>query len=104
MGDREYFDKTRNTIIENRTFAMNELMARGFEMTDSKTNFIFVRHPKLSGEAYFLGLRQRGILVRHFTGKRIAEYNRITVGSREEMEALIAATDDILREAGAENG
>ncbi|MBR4000568.1 MAG: histidinol-phosphate transaminase [Clostridia bacterium] len=100
MNDREYFVKTRNTIIENRTWTMNELKARGFEMTDSKTNFIFVRHPGLSGETYFLALRQRGILVRHFTGKRICEYNRITVGSREEMEALIAVTDEILREAG----
>jgi len=104
MRDREYFDKTRNIIIENRTWTMKELCARGFEMTDSKTNFIFARHPELSGEAFFLGLRQRGILVRHFTGQRIAEYNRITVGSREEMEALVAAADEILREAGITNG
>ena len=104
MRDREYFDKTRNTIIETRTYTMNELKKRGFEMTDSKTNFIFVRHPGLSGEAFFLGLRQRGILVRRFTGKRIAEYNRITIGSREEMDALIAAADEILGEAGKKHG
>ena len=93
-------DESVALVRESYERTMNELKARGFEMTDSKTNFIFVRHPGLSGETYFLALRQRGILVRHFTGKRICEYNRITVGSREEMEALIAATDEILREAG----
>ena len=67
-------------------------------MTESKANFIFAKHPEIDGGEIYFSLREKGILVRHFTGKRIAQYNRITVGSREQMEALICAIKEILEE------
>ena len=100
MEDRAYFDKTRTAIIENRAYTVDELKKRGFTMTDSMTNFIFAKSDKISGKAYYDGLRERGVLVRYFGKARIADYVRITIGSREEMEALIAATDDILANVG----
>ncbi len=84
------------TVIENREYAARELARLGFTMTDSKANFLFVKHTALSGEAVYGELRRRGILVRHFTKPEIADYNRITVGSRSEMEALVAALEEIL--------
>lgn len=84
------------TVIENREYAARELARLGFTMTDSKANFLFVKHPTLSGETVYGELRRRGILVRHFTKPEIADYNRITVGSRSEMEALVAALEEIL--------
>ena len=62
------------------------------------TNFIFAKHPRISGERIYTALREKGILVRHFTAPRIAEYNRITIGAREEMEALVRALQEILEE------
>ena len=96
MADEEYTLKNCKTIIENRTFVSEELRALGFEMTDSMTNFIFAKHPSVSGDDIYKGLRERGILVRHFSTPRICEYNRITVGSLDEMKALVEAIKDIL--------
>ena len=70
----------------------------GFEMTNSKANFIFAKHPAISGNAIYQGLRERGVLVRHFEKPRIKDYNRITVGARAEMEALLSALREILKE------
>ena len=88
------------TIISTREYTQAELARLGFTMTDSRTNFIFAKHPEVSGEYLYTALRQKGILVRHFTKPEIAEYNRITVGSRLEMEALIKAIKEILSDLG----
>lgn len=85
-------------IIENRAYITEELVRLGFTVTDSKANFVFARHPEIGGEELYQALRARGILVRHFNAPRIAEYNRITVGTRWEMEQLAAALAAILAE------
>lgn len=101
MQDRVYFDKTRAQIIENRAYTAAELKKRGFAMTDSRANFLFARSDRMSGRDYYDGLRERGVLVRYFDKTRIYDYVRITIGSRAEMDALIAATDDLLAEREA---
>ena len=98
LCDDEYTRENCKSIIQNREYAAAELKALGFEMTDSKANFIFAKHPDIDGGEIYSSLREKGILVRHFTGKRIAQYNRITVGSREQMEALVGAIKEILEE------
>ena len=65
-------------------------------MTNSSSNFLLARHPALSGKMLYERLREQGILVRHFDTPRLCEYNRITVGSEEQMQVLIAAVRDIL--------
>ena len=65
-------------------------------MLDSKTNFVFARTEKISGEALYTELKKRGVLVRHFTKDRIAEFNRITIGTKEQMEILIEKIKEIL--------
>jgi histidinol-phosphate aminotransferase len=67
-------------------------------MTDSKANFLFAKHPDFDGGELYAKLRERGILVRHFTKEKIAQYNRITVGSKAQMEELIEAIKEILLE------
>ena len=98
LEDEETTKKNCATIMENRAYAEAEMKKLGFLMTDSKTNFLFAMHPEVDGGEVYTKLRERGILVRHFTVPRIAAYNRITVGSREEMEALITALQEILEE------
>ncbi len=97
MLDTEYFDKCIAQIIANREYTVNELEKRGFTIPDSKANFIFAKHNTLSGEDYFNELRKRNIVVRYFSKERIKDYVRITIGSKEQMSALINATDEILK-------
>ena len=85
-------------IVENREYLYRELRKLGFSGPCSAANFVFVKHPKLGGKALYLALRQRGILVRHFDKERIRDYNRITVGTREQMDALLKALREILEE------
>jgi histidinol-phosphate aminotransferase len=68
----------------------------GFTLTPSKANFLFAKHERVGGEEIYLKLKEKGVLVRHFTGERIKEYNRITVGSAEEMQALLTALKEIV--------
>lgn len=95
--DTEYFNNCISKIKETRAFTVSELTKRGFSILDSRANFIFVKHEKLSGEEYFSELRKRNILVRHFKKDRIKDYVRITIGSKPQMESLIIATDEILK-------
>lgn len=92
----DYFKEKCETIKDNREFTVSELKKLDFEILDSKTNFIFVKSPAISGDELFKSLREAGILVRHFTAERIREYNRITIGSRQDMESLISCVKEIL--------
>ena len=98
LSDKEYFEDNCKKIIEARAFAERELSSLGFTMTDSMANFLFARHEKISGEALYKALREKGVLVRHFGAERIKEYNRITVGSMEQMQTLVGVIKEILEE------
>lgn len=76
-----------------------ELAGRGFEVTDSRANFLFIRHPRITGARIFDGLRRRGVLVRRFGDvPRIADWLRVSVGSDADMDRFITATDETLGE------
>ena len=94
--DTKYFEICINEIISNREYTVTELSKRGFTVPPSKANFIFAKHNAMSGEEYYSKLREKNILVRHFSKERIKDYVRITIGSKEQMKALINATDEIL--------
>ncbi len=96
LEDEEYTLKNCETICENRKYTMDELKKMGFEMTNSTANFIFAKHQSVSGKEIYTKLREKGILVRHFDSERIKEYNRITVGTKEQMQAFLDAVSEIL--------
>lgn len=98
LADEEYTRANCITVAENREYTATELKKMGFEMTNSRSNFIFAKHPRLDGGLIYSSLREKGVLVRHFTSERIAQYNRITVGSREQMDAFLSAISEMLEE------
>ena len=98
ITEQSYYDECCARIIRDREFTSAELKKLGFEMTDSKSNFLFVRHPEIDGGALYTKLRERGILVRHFSLKAVSDYLRITIGAHEECEALVVALKEILGE------
>lgn len=98
LQDAEYFAENCEKIKENRAWATAELTKMGFNVLDSKTNFVFAEHPNVDGEKIYLKLKENGILVRHFDKERLKNYNRITVGSAEEMKMLCETLKQILEE------
>ena len=96
IEDREYFEKTRNMIIQTRERTKESLRELGFVFADSKTNFIFAMHPDRPGKELFDYLRDHDIIVRRFDLPRISEYLRISIGTDEEMDTLISVLKEIL--------
>ena len=92
----EYNMKNCEIIMETRSRTERALRELGFEMTTSQTNFLFARHPAISGEDLYLELKRRGILIRHFKKERIKDYNRITIGTPEQMETVVATIKQVL--------
>ena len=86
------------TVIQNREYTTAELEKMGFSVLPSRANFVFATCPKIGGKKLYLRLKDKGILVRHFDKPRLKEYNRITIGSREQMDALLTAIKEILEE------
>lgn len=98
IKDNDYYMDNCRRIEDTREYTKKKLVEMGFCVTDSKSNFIFAMHPGIDGEELYLTLKSRGILVRHFTSEKIREYNRITVGTIQQMDKLILTVADILKE------
>lgn len=88
--DEQYMKDVCQKVINTREHTANELKKLGFEMTESKSNFLFIVHPDFEGQYIFDKLREKNILVRHFSKpKRINNYLRMTIGTDEEMAIVI---------------
>ena len=98
LEDEAYFIRNCEQIKSNRAYLTAELRKLGFLTTDSSTNFVFVKHPGLDGETLYQRLKDRGVLIRHFSLKRIRDYNRITVGTREQLDVLLFNIKELLEE------
>ncbi len=98
LEDDEYVRSNCKTVIENREYTVNELTKLGFTMPNSRANFVFAKHDSVSGKDIYLKLKEKGVLVRHFDKPRLKEYNRITIGSLEQMNVLLAKLKEILEE------
>ena len=99
IEDDAYFRRTTGEITETREWAKEELKKLGFQFADSKANFLFISHKKVPAETIFQALREKHIYVRYFKKPRIDNYLRVTIGTREQMQALFDALEEILRSA-----
>ena len=89
--DRAYFEQTCQQVIASREAVVAGLTALGFEVLPSKANFVFARHPGKDAAGLAAGLREQGVIVRHFKQARIAQFLRITIGTPEQNQALLEA-------------
>ena len=96
--DTAWFEETTKKIADTRERFKAEIRALGFEFPDSRSNFVFARHPSFAGADLQKALRARGIIVRHFAKPRISDYLRITIGTDEQMNAVVKALKEILSE------
>lgn len=96
IGDNAWYMDNCRRIEATRAETAKRLEALGFAVVPSKANFLFARSDRIGGGALYQALKRRGVLVRHFTAERIADYNRITVGTPEQMDILIQKIAEIL--------
>lgn len=96
--DGEYAKENCLKIAENRRWTTEKLAEMGFTFTESKANFIFAKHSEADGKEIYLKLKEKGVLVRHFDSARLSDYNRITVGSKEQMQIFIDTLKEVLEE------
>ncbi|WP_110678887.1 histidinol-phosphate transaminase [Salinicola sp. RZ23] len=96
LNDREHFKRCCQQVMDTREETRRSLAELGFEVLPSQTNFLFTRHPQFAGETLFAGLRERGILVRHFNRDGLSDFLRISIGTDEEMRELITALEAMI--------
>lgn len=89
IDDNDYYMSNCREIIKNRITLTEGLRSNGFTVIDSSANFVFAKHSEKSGEEIYSKLRENGILVRHFSADTIKDYNRITVGTQEQINSLL---------------
>lgn len=99
----DYYQENCRKIMQTRDYTADALTKLGFSVIPSQANFIFAAHPRVDGEQLYLALKQRGILVRHFSDARIRNYNRITIGSQPQMELLVETLKKLLEVLPYEN-
>lgn len=98
LKDGEYTATNCRTIMENRDYTVKALEKMGFRVLPSSANFIFVSSDKIDGGEYYRKLKEKKILVRHFDKPRISSWCRVSIGRRDQMEAFLKATEEILKE------
>ena len=96
ISENDYYMENCRRIMETRDRTTAELENLGFTVIPSKANFIFAKSDKIGGQELYEELKKRGILIRHFSDPKIADYNRITIGTDDEMTILVNTIKNIL--------
>ena len=91
-----YYREKCAEIMQTREWTRKQLEKMGFTVLPSDTNFLFARTDAMDGGQLYENLKTRGILVRHFTNPKISQFNRITIGTKQQMETLINTLKEVL--------
>lgn len=95
-ADVAYYVQTSRKVATERDKFYNFLKARGFYVLESRTNFLFAKHPSIGGQELYRKVKEQGLLIRHFNTPGIEDFVRITVGTPEQMEKLKMAIEAIV--------
>ena len=101
FADEEHFQRTRRLVMATRTRSAEALRCLGFEVTESGANFLFIRHHAARAAELYAGLKERGVLVRHFRKPRVEDWLRVSVGTDAEMDVLLARLRELLPAAAS---
>lgn len=96
IDENSYYMARCREIMDTREYTVEELKKLGFEVVPSKANFIFIKSDKIDGRDLYLELKERKILIRHFDTERIVQYNRVTIGTMDQMNRFLDEVKDIL--------
>ena len=96
IAEQDYYTENCKKIMATRAYTKEKLEALGFTVLDSRSNFLFAMKPGTDGGAIYRGLKERGVLVRHFDKDPIRDYNRITIGTPEQMDIFLKKLEELL--------
>ncbi len=96
LADPDYFEQACQKVIAGREQLSEAMRELGFDVLPSAANFVLARHPGRPARELFAALRSRGIVVRHFSHPRIADYLRISIGTRQQCDELLTALAQLL--------
>lgn len=96
LRDSKSFQANVNRIIHTRSIITNKLRLLGFNVIDSKANFIFITHSGMSAVEILDKLKLQNIYVRHFNKPKIDNYLRVSIGTDQEMEVFYQAIKEIV--------
>ncbi|WP_339675185.1 histidinol-phosphate transaminase [uncultured Zhongshania sp.] len=99
FADESYFQQTRHAVMSEREAMVTRLASFDFQVLPSSANFVFCRHVSRDASELAAGLREDGVIVRHFKMPRIEQYLRITVGRPEDSEVLFKSLQRLLASA-----
>jgi histidinol-phosphate aminotransferase len=97
LDDLAYYRENFARIVATRERVTSELEALGFQTFPSQTNFIFTRPPRFRADEWLEKLRAQKLLVRWWSYPEVRDYLRITIGTDEEMDALLRAASKLLK-------
>jgi histidinol-phosphate aminotransferase len=97
VKDTAYYDDINSRVIATRERITQSLSKFGFIILPSASNFIFIKASNINAAELFTTLREKGILVRHFNKERIKDYLRVSIGTDEDMDALLDICEKITR-------
>lgn len=101
IKDDAYFKEVINKVKETREYTVKNLIDSNFKVLESSANFVFAKHIRLKGVEIYNELKAAKIFVRHFNDEKIKDYIRITIGTKEEMDAFFKELKKIIVELGS---
>jgi histidinol-phosphate aminotransferase len=96
LEDDAYFQQTCEKVIEQRDYVIKELTELGFDVLPSAANFVFARHPDNDAAQIAQGLRDSKVIVRYFDKPGIDQFLRISIGTKQENQQMLAALDTLV--------
>ena len=92
MQDYAHMEANAARIRATRARLITALREMGFTVPDSQSNFVLAQwNGSPDARTLFGQLREKHILVRYFNARRLQNALRITVGTDDEINALLAA-------------
>ncbi len=94
LADQDGMRRNVARIVATRTRLTAALRARGWQVFESDTNFVWTRPAGVTAQAVFGRLRQRSIIVRHWSGDHLADFIRITIGTDTQIDRLLTVLQE----------
>jgi histidinol-phosphate aminotransferase len=91
LEDQDYAQRAWQAVRAERTRLTAELRQRGYGIIPSQANFVLATCPGGKAEAIYQALKAKKILVRFFDKPGLTDKLRITIGTAEQNDALLAA-------------